>query len=186
MREKTSLVLVHHPTLGPEGNVISSAMTSLDLHDLARLARTYGLGGVYAQTNLPRQAELVGRLLDHWVRGMGGTVNPHRSFALACLTLVGSVEEAATDAEKRFGERPLLFATSAREGADRLGFGELKRRLAVEERPALILFGTGWGLAPEVLALMDGVIAPIGTPSAYNHLSVRSAASIVVDRLFGE
>lgn len=185
MRERTHLLLVHHPTLGPEGQVISSAITSLDLHDFCRLACTYGLGGVFAQTDLPMQAALVERLLRHWVEGGGREVNPHRSRALERLALVANVAEAAGKAEERWGEKPLLFATSARGDGPRLGYGEARRILGEERRPALILFGTAWGLASEVTERCDGVLEPIGSPSGYNHLSVRSAASIIVDRLFG-
>ena len=47
----------------------------------------------------------------------------------------------------------------------------------------LLLFGTGWGLAPEALARMDDVLEPVRGTTDYNHLSVRSAASIILDRL---
>ena len=49
----------------------------------------------------------------------------------------------------------------------------------------LLLLGTAWGLAPEVLAMADGVLPPIRGVSGFNHLSVRSAAAILFDRLLG-
>ena len=53
------------------------------------------------------------------------------------------------------------------------------------EKPLLMLFGTGWGLSKEVLDIADHRLAPIQGASAYNHLSVRSAAAIILDRLLG-
>lgn len=57
--------------------------------------------------------------------------------------------------------------------------------LESEEGPFLLLFGTGWGLAPQVFDEVDAVLEPISGVNGYNHLSVRSAASILLDRLLG-
>jgi hypothetical protein len=47
----------------------------------------------------------------------------------------------------------------------------------------LLLLGTGWGLAAEVLDRVDDVLEPIAGAGPYNHLSVRAAAAIMLDRL---
>jgi tRNA (guanine37-N1)-methyltransferase len=57
--------------------------------------------------------------------------------------------------------------------------------MAREERPFLLLFGTGHGLAQEVLERADLALPPI-RPGSYNHLSVRAACAIILDRLFGD
>lgn len=186
MRERTYLTLLHHPVLDREGGIVSGAVTPLDLHDFSRLARTYGLGGVYVQTNLPLQAALVQRLMEHWVRGVGARMNPNRQEALSILDVAPSVDEVAQRVEKLWGAPPLWAATSARADGRRQGYAEARRLAREEERPLLLLFGTSWGIAPEVMQRCDFVLEPIGSPGGYNHLSVRSAASITVDRLFGE
>lgn len=186
MTERVYLALVHHPTLDRTGLRVATAITPLDMHDFARLARTYSLGGVFIQTSLESQRALARRLLGHWVEGWGGDYNPNRKEALEILKLVNSVEEAVGIIGERWGERPLLAATSARiDGPPRIGYKEAREKLSGRHRPALILFGTGWGMAPEALLSCDFVLEPIGSPEGYNHLSVRSAASITVDRLFG-
>ncbi|MDW7709602.1 MAG: RNA methyltransferase [Deferrisomatales bacterium] len=185
MRERVSLALVHHPTLDRRGAVVATAVTTLDLHDFARLGRTYGLGPVYAATPLDGQRSLVARLLGHWVGGRGGELNPGRREALESLRVVGSLPEAARDLEMRWGEPPVLLGTSAREGPDRLGFRQARALLRDGGQPALLVFGTGWGLAPEAVAACRWVLEPVRGAGGYNHLSVRSAASIVVDRLLG-
>ncbi len=47
----------------------------------------------------------------------------------------------------------------------------------------VLLFGTGWGLTPEILARADLRLPPVLGPTDYNHLSVRAAAAILLDRL---
>jgi hypothetical protein len=49
----------------------------------------------------------------------------------------------------------------------------------------LILLGTGWGLADALIPSVSRVLAPIEGASAWNHLSVRSAGAVILDRLFG-
>jgi hypothetical protein len=82
------------------------------------------------------------------------------------------------------GQRPASVATCARPHARAIGYAQL-RGMLTEERPYLLLFGTAWGLAPEVIAAADHVLAPIFGVTDYNHLSVRCAAAIVLDRLLG-
>ncbi len=185
MREASYLALVHHPTVDREGKVVATAITTLDLHDFSRLARTYGLGGVYATTPLEGQRALAGRLVEHWLRGHGGRVNPCRREALEGLHLAEGLAGAAREIGETWGEAPMIVGTSARPGADRIPFASARQRLAELRRPVLLVFGTGWGLAPEALEACDWLLEPIAGSGEYNHLSVRSAASIVVDRLFG-
>jgi hypothetical protein len=80
-----------------------------------------------------------------------------------------------------------VIATSAREveGSQAVTFSELRRSGAADDRPVLLLFGTGWGLANRAFALVDHRLPPIRGRSEFNHLSVRSAVAIVLDRLFG-
>lgn len=186
MRERISLGLVHYPTLDREGRVVAAAVTTLDLHDLARLARTYGLGRVYATTPLAAQKALVRRLLDHWIRGRGGRVNPSRREAIEAVCVVDSLGEAVRDLRARWEQSPEVVATSARGSGDRVGFFEARSRIQSLAGPILLVFGTGWGLAPEVLDSCHWTLEPVRGVGSYNHLSVRSAASIVVDRLFGD
>ena len=52
----------------------------------------------------------------------------------------------------------------------------------------ILVFGTGWGISdvfyPEVHRILAPVYGPEGN-GGYNHLSVRSAVAIILDRLFG-
>jgi hypothetical protein len=55
--------------------------------------------------------------------------------------------------------------------------------MAEDQRPYLVLLGTGWGLTTEALAQADLILEPIRGVSPYNHLSVRTAAAVILDRL---
>ncbi|MDH5639236.1 MAG: RNA methyltransferase, partial [Nitrospinota bacterium] len=74
--------LIHHPVVNRSGDTVTSSVTSLDVHDLARVCRTYGVGGLYIVTPLEAQARLVERLIGHWTQGYGSGVNPERKEAL--------------------------------------------------------------------------------------------------------
>jgi hypothetical protein len=87
--------------------------------------------------------------------------------------------------ERETGRRPIVVITSARPGDNPVGFGDLRRRMDGDDAPYLLLFGTGWGLAPEVIERGDLRLEPIAGIGDYNHLSVRAAAAIVLDRLCG-
>ena len=62
----------------------------------------------------------------------------------------------------------------------------LKREIFRKDLSPVFIFGTGWGLHPEVLDKADAVMTPItGGDDGWNHLSVRSAVSITLDRFYG-
>ncbi|HBQ11088.1 MAG TPA: hypothetical protein DEF51_07890, partial [Myxococcales bacterium] len=65
------LALVHHPVVDRAGDVITTAVTNLDVHDIARSARTYDLAGYYVVTPIEAQHRLVDRILGHWRDGAG-------------------------------------------------------------------------------------------------------------------
>ncbi|MDH3359493.1 MAG: RNA methyltransferase [Desulfobulbaceae bacterium] len=183
---KVDLALVHYPVNNKNRETIISAVTNLDLHDMARAGRTFGVDNLFIVTPNSEQHKLVGEILDHWSTGHGGKVNPDRKEALSIISIkddLAGVYEAAT---KKWGERPKVLATGARFQGEGVQSYELVREQIFAGQPVLILFGTAWGLAPEVMEMVDGFLPPISGQMEYNHLSVRSAASIILDRLLGK
>jgi hypothetical protein len=179
-----NIALIHHPVMNKRGEVIGSAVTNLDIHDIARAAKTYGVSKYYITTPYKDQQQLVRELLAHWQTGHGATYNPARKEALSIVELADSLEEVISCLTEQYGKRPLIVATSALVRENTLSYAELGQRIANEE-PVLLLFGTAHGLAPEILQLTDVTLPPIKGGTQYNHLSVRSAASIIIDRLLG-
>ncbi|MDY6837195.1 MAG: RNA methyltransferase [Thermodesulfobacteriota bacterium] len=178
------LALVHHPVYNKNGEVIASAVSNLDLHDISRAAKTYGVGAFYVVTPLRDQRELVRRIVSHWTEGLGAAYNPDRRDALRLLRIVASLDAALDEISASGLGRPLTVATDARPYAGRISYKGLLERLK-SRRPLLLMFGTAWGLTQEFIEKADCVLAPIKGPTVYNHLSVRSAAAIVLDRLLG-
>lgn len=170
--------------ISKRGEVIAAAVTNLDLHDIARAARTYGVRRYYVVTPLVDQKTLVRRIVAHWLSGAGAHYNPDRGAALEIIRLKDSLDGALKHIHGRDGKWPLVVATSSRQHRGAARYGCLRRILQAGD-PCLLLFGTAWGLAPEIIQTADMVLAPISGHTAYNHLSVRSAAAIVLDRLMG-
>jgi tRNA (guanine37-N1)-methyltransferase len=177
--------LVHHPVLDRQGNEVTTSVTNLDVHDIARTARTYGLQGYFVVIPIEAQHPVVQKIIDHWSTGAGVRRFPERTEAISLVRLAHSVEAAIADVAEREGEIPRLVATSAKGGPARCTYSEERTRIDAETRPTLILFGTGHGISPRILKTCDAILAPIEGPTAYNHLSVRAAAAITLDRLFG-
>ena len=179
------LALLHYPVLNRMGDLIASAITNLDLHDLARLCCTYGVPACYIVTPLKDQQALANRLTAHWINGRGGEILPERRQALKLLKVVESLALATEDIVQKTGKIPVLWATTAKNETGALAHRDARDLLERENRPFLLLLGTGWGLAPQIFGVVDAVLEPISGVDGYNHLSVRSAASILLDRLLG-
>jgi hypothetical protein len=179
-----SLVLLHHPVLDKNGLIVTTALTNMDIHDIARSARTYGVRRFYVATPVKALRVLAAKIMEHWETGYGSTYNATRKDALRLVRLEHDLDGAMLAVERETGQRPRLVVTSARDGANRTSFPALRAQLAGNE-PHLIVLGTGWGLAPEVTERADVILEPIHGPTDYNHLSVRSAAAVILDRLCG-
>ena len=178
------VALLHYPVYNRQRQVIVSSVTNLDIHDIARAALTYGVSRFYMVTPLKDQRQLVQRLLAHWRQGYGAERNPERKMALDLVIPAASLAEVVDTIRSECGQRPELLITGASLTGATLSYSEA-RALTGRGKPLLILFGTGWGLADEVVDMADHRLAPIQGDSSYNHLSVRSAATAVLDRLLG-
>jgi hypothetical protein len=181
-----SIALIHHPVLNKVGETIGSAVTNLDLHDIARVARTYGVSDYYVATPFEDQHELIKEITDHWLHGQGARANPARKKALSILRPARNLDEVVEQLSERYEREVMIVATSARRQRQvtQIDYPTLRQRLG-EQKPVLLVFGTAHGLAPALLQGVDAVLEPIQPDSDYNHLSVRSAVSIVLDRLLG-
>jgi len=181
---RCAVALVHYPVLDGQGAVVTSAVTNLDVHDLARTARTYGMSDYFVVHPIAAQRELVERIRQHWTDGSSGRRIPDRREALTLLRVVDSLDAALGSLGGR-GEAE-IWVTAARELGTPLSFAGARARLKGDGKAVLVVFGTGWGLAPSVIDAADAILEPIRpTRGEYNHLSVRSACAIAMDRLFG-
>lgn len=178
------VALIHYPVINKNGQVIASAVTNLDLHDISRISKTYGVKAFYAVTPLADQKDLVEKIRSHWTDGAGSQYNPMRHEALELIRVKDSLEEAVEHISSTGGGIPKTVATSARSYERNISHDEFRKLLAGND-PYLLIFGTAWGLSEELIAKADYILEPIRGNSDYNHLPVRAAAAIILDRALG-
>jgi hypothetical protein len=181
------VVLLHHPVLNKNGEIVTTAVTNMDIHDIARSARTYGVRRFFVVTPVRALRALAEKIIEHWEIGFGSTYNTTRKDALQLVAIEPDLDGALALIERESGARPVVVVTSARRETGSIGFEALRGRLredgGADRRPYALVFGTGWGLAPEVLQRADLRLEPLHGRTDYNHLSVRAAAAIILDRL---
>jgi hypothetical protein len=185
------LALVHYPIYNKNNEVIATSITNLDIHDISRCAATYDLQQYYLVHPHPAQHALADELLHYWTRGAGAQYNPDRCQALSKIRLAESLEAAEAEILKTWGGNLCRVVTDAHPHEHSTTYHDLRRRMAepnaAEETTVnyLLIFGTGYGLAREIIDSADVILEPVIGRGDYNHLSVRSAASIIMDRLLG-
>jgi tRNA (guanine37-N1)-methyltransferase len=186
LHARTHLALVHHPVIDRTGAVVTTSLTNFDIHDLARSSLTYGLAGYHIVTPIASQRDKAAHIARLWIDDAHGE---HRARALELVRTAGSIDAVIAEIAAAHGAAPMLVATSARResfpGAVRRTPVELVAEASADPAPLLILLGTGWGLADALIPSVSRVLAPIEGASDWNHLSVRSAGAILLDRLFG-
>lgn len=195
LSDRTHLALVHHPVLDRTGKVVTTSLTNFDIHDLARSAMTYGLAAYHIVTPITSQREKAEHIASLWLESEAGPparkppATGSRGAALARVRTAESIEAAIAAITDLHGAAPLVVATSARSesfpSAPRRTPSELLAEAAASPAPVLILLGTGWGLADGMIPYVSRMLTAIEGPSGWNHLSVRSAGAILLDRLFG-
>lgn len=176
---KLSIALVHHPVLDAKGGVGTSTLTTIDLHDLSRSAHTYGCEHLFVVHPIEAQQALAHRIVDHWTHGSSAKRIPDRKDALAISRVVATLEEARLAC----GANAEVWVTAARSLGKPTAWSDARARLTGEGAPVLLVFGTSWGLAPEVVESADVLLDAIHGAGTFNHLSVRAACAIALDRL---
>ena len=186
---RLAVALVHHPVLDKAGAVVTSAITNMDVHDLSRSARTFGATDFFVTSPIEAQRTLVEAIVGHWTTGSSGERIPTRKDALAIVRVVPTLDAAIEALGGR--AKVEVWTTAARRDAGKApllpSYGAATERLRSDDpRVVLVVFGTSWGLAPEVVDASDARLPPIegsGGVDGYNHLSVRAACAITLDRL---
>lgn len=189
MDNRVFLGLVHHPIYNKNMDIITTSVTNLDIHDIARSSATYGLKKYYIIHPLPTQHALIQEIINYWQKGFGAQYNPDRKQALDLVFLKESIEEAKEDIRESFGGEVLTVVTDARTYPNTISYKDFRVLLddnnPQEIKNYLLLFGTGWGMVKELMEGADYILEPIYGRGPYNHLSVRSAVAIILDRILG-
>lgn len=184
-KPKVYIGLLHYPVYNKKMEVISTSITNLDIHDIARTSCTYNVSKYFVIHPLETQRMLIQDILDYWQNGYGAQYNADRKTAFENVRLIQSLAETIEEIRQETGEIPVTVTTDARTYPNTIGYKSLREKMA-DGRPYLVLFGTGWGIEKETMSKTDYILEPIYGPGDYNHLSVRSAVAIIIDRLLGE
>lgn len=176
---RLAIALVHHPVLDQKGAVVTSALTNMDVHDLARSARTFGCSDFFVVHPVEMQRVLTQRIIDHWTTGSSAARIPDRKEALSVVRAVTTLDEAV----ESLGAE--TWVTAAREIGTPLPWEDARAKLHGEGPPIILVFGTAWGLGPAITDRASAVLPPIKGPGDWNHLSVRAACAISLARLAG-
>ncbi len=185
MSKRLYIALLHNPVYNKDYEVITTSVTNLDVHDICRAARTYGVKRYFLVHPLETQRQLIEEIMRYWLTGYGGESNPDRKEALKILELAADLEEVQKRIEELEGQKALTVVTDARVYPRTVSYQEMRDKISRGDVPYLVLFGTGWGLVKEEIEKADFILHPIEADSDYNHLSVRSAVAIILDRLMG-
>jgi hypothetical protein len=184
-QENFFIALLHYPVYNKKGDIVTTAVTNMDIHDISRAARTYGVERFYIVTPLEQQQVFIKRIIRHWQDGYGVIYNPSRKEAFDIIEIKSSLDDVIKDISERVGKKVRLVVTGAALREPCLKFDDLKEEMMKNSDAYLLAFGTGWGCAEEVIERADLLLEPIKGPTDYNHLSVRSAVAIALDRLHG-
>ncbi|MCO5142063.1 MAG: RNA methyltransferase [Oligoflexia bacterium] len=191
MKPNIYVGLLHHSMRDKNGELVTTAVTNLDVHDIARSSRTYGISKYFLINPIKDQQDVVTRIIGHWNGPGGMNYNPDRSEAFGRVLLVSWLDDALQKIRELEGVEPDLWMTSAKtcDGVHSLTWGDARAELEKSDaKPKMIVFGTGWGISEELLRKSTALLTPIvpEEDSGYNHLSVRSAVAISLDRLLGQ
>ncbi|NLB51854.1 MAG: RNA methyltransferase [Syntrophomonadaceae bacterium] len=184
-KAKVYIALLHYPMYNKRMDIITTSVTNLDLHDIARAARTYDVEKFYVVHPSPNQQNLIKDIVAYWQEGYGGDYNTDRKEAFKRLYICSDLKQVIEYITGHEGQAPITVATDARDYGNSVTYRNLKDIMYNEEKIFLILFGTGWGIGKELIMNCDYILEPIEPNRSYNHLSVRSAVTIILDRLLG-
>lgn len=186
MKSSLYIGLVHYPIYDKNFNVIATAITNYDLHDISRSATTYGVKKYFIIHHIEGQLDMVHKIIDFWRSPAGRKYNSYRTEAFDIVDIRPSIEAAVDAVTEQEGQRPYVVTTDARTYANTISYKDLRHKRETETVPILLLLGTGYGMTKETMEQFDFILEPIYGAGEYNHLSVRSAAAIILDRLAGE
>lgn len=183
-KSKVYIGLVHYPIKNKRNELVTTSVTNLDIHDISRSAKTFGIEKYFIITPLAPQQALVNKILGHWGEEKSSDYNPDRSDALSSTFVIDSIQTAVSQIVTETGEVPIIALTGANFSSFNGNTQNLAEKIKIDKKPCFLLFGTGWGLHDEVLEMGDFMLEPIiGADNGYNHLSVRSAVAIYLSQL---
>jgi hypothetical protein len=178
-----NIALLHYPVYNKNGKVVTTSIANMDIHDIARVARTYGVLNFFIVNPSAAQRDLARAIINHWREGYGAVFNPSRREAFDLVEIKADLDEVRDEIIAKTGLAPKMVVTGAGFKDGLLSCGDLKKMMRNDKLPYLLIFGTGSGIAEEIVKKADYLLEPIRGTDNYNHLAVRSAVAIIIDRI---
>lgn len=183
------LVLMHSDVyVKADGSKVkgTTSIASIDIHDLARSCATYGIKNFFLVSPLVDQKAILKTFMDFWMSDVGKRYNQTRFDALMRLVPASNFDEVIAQITAIEGVAPVVVTTSAKNYPHKKLIDYTSQGTVWKHRrPVLFVFGTGQGLCDELMERSDFVLLPLKGLTAYNHLSVRGATAIILDRWLG-
>ncbi|MGA1868687.1 MAG: RNA methyltransferase [bacterium] len=188
MSSKVYIALIHYPVYNKSREIIASSISTSSIHDIARTCKTFGVKNFFIITPLLRQQKLIETIINHWRQGYGATYNPTRGVALETIYIINTLEDCIHRIKTVESQSPKIVVTGAQAKVKCIEYDYFREMLhtSMSTTPILLLFGTGWGMEDSIFLKADLCLKPIKGQGNYNHLSVRAAVSIILDRLLAE
>lgn len=183
MEIRIYIALIHYPVYDKNSRIITSSIVPYDIVDISRASKTFGVKSFYVIHPFKNQRNTIKRIINFWTKEEGSFYNLDRKEALSLVKVKRNLNEALLDIEKIEKRKPKIILTSAKKYEKSIDYQVLKKLIIND--PILIIFGTGWGIVINKIKY-DFILEPIiGFPKEnnYNHLTVRSACSIILDRI---
>ncbi len=162
------VVLMHYPIVNRQGKLVTTSVTNMDIHDIARSARTFGASGYFLVTPIEDQHQLVGRILGHWRQDSSREWHPDRFEALSRVQMARDFEEVKSLVRAECGGRdPVVAMPDARPLPNAVSYADFRRELedpAQAGVPVCVVFGTGWGISETFFPEVHRILAPVYGP----------------------
>ena len=178
------VALTHYPVYNKKHEIVATATTNMDIHDIARVSKTYNIRKYFIITPVEGQKEYIQRIIKHWKEGYGFIYNKNRAKALNITEITDSLETCKKTISDNTDKELVIVGTSATGNINKLVTVNKLKKL-IKNKALLLIFGTGWGLTEEIIKDFDFMLEPIYGMGDFNHLPVRSAISITLDRILG-
>ncbi|MCB5230186.1 MAG: RNA methyltransferase [Candidatus Cloacimonas sp.] len=183
MGNKIYVALLHHPVLNKQGDIVTTSITNMDIHDIARTCLTFGVQNYYIVNPLESQRQLYNKLISFWQSEIGQNYQEDRAKALSIVRFRSTLQDVIKDIKNQEKYDPVNITTTAKVRDGQISYENLQSDLSEGDRPVLLLFGTGYGLSEEIHQSADYTLEPLFGVGEYNHLSVRCAVALILDRL---
>lgn len=176
------VVLLHYPVYNKNKDIIATSIVTHDIHDISRASKTFGVKKFYLVQPLENERKMVERIILFW-NTKGKDYNPNRLEAVSVISMKSDFESVIEEIESTEQAKPILIGTSAKkQEVENINF-EKTALFLTQNNTVVLIFGTGWGIANEIKCKLDYFLPPIEGSGEFNHLSVRSAVSIILDRI---